>query len=64
MFLGFMGLLHFILPVALTVGFDPVTYTAGESAGFVEFRIVIRPGVISGPLVVEFYTEDGSANGE
>ena len=52
------------LSAALRVGFDPASYTSIESGGFVEFRIIVQGGIFTGEIVVEFYTENGSATGE
>lgn len=56
---------NFICFIEIVIGFIPESYTVGESVGFSNFMIEIISGVPSSNIevVVEFFTEDGSAEG-
>ena len=45
------------------IGFRPTHYIANESAGAVNFTIGILSGTLSLDVVVEFYTESITAEG-
>lgn len=47
----------------VVIGFDPVSYSANEGDRFVSFTILLN-GTLSQAVVIEFYTESGSAIGE
>ena len=51
------------MPVAVTVEFDPTSYTVSESGRFANITVVKR-GLAAGPVSVNFATTDGSAVGE
>ena len=45
------------------IGFQPDQYTVDEDAGSVNFTVVVIDGELGFDVVVEFFTEDGSAQG-
>ena len=48
----------------VVIGFVPDQYSANEVDGFITFRMELLIGVLVEDVVVEFYTESGSAEGE
>jgi hypothetical protein len=45
------------------VGFNPDQYIVDESDGSVNFTVAVLSGELTFDIVVEFFTEDGSAEG-
>jgi hypothetical protein len=45
------------------IGFNPDQYTVDESDGSVNFTVAVLSGELELAVVVEFFTEDGSAEG-
>ena len=52
-----------IIFAVVIIGFVPDEYQVNEAEGVVTFRIELITGVLDKDLVVEFFTEDGSAEG-
>ena len=46
------------------IGIVPGDYSANEEDGVVSFRVELMGGVLANDVVVEFYTESGSAGGK
>ena len=46
------------------IGFDPAEYIVREDGGEVAFIVRLINGTLDKPLVVEFFTTDGTAGGE
>ena len=42
----------------------PADYSANEGDGFVAFMVELMGGVLANDVMVEFYTESGSAEGK
>ena len=47
----------------VVIGFQPDQYTVDEGAGSVNFTVLVIDGELDFDVVVEFFTEDGSAQG-
>ena len=48
----------------VTIGFGRSSYTIDESDGGVMFMVHVTNGSLSRPVQVDFFTEDGTANGK
>ena len=46
------------------IGIVPGVYSANEEDGVVSFRVELLGGVLANDVMVEFYTESGSAEGK
>ena len=51
------------LHAVVVIGFQPDQYTVDEGAGSVNFTVVVIDGQLDFDVVVEFFTEDDSAQG-
>ena len=58
-----LRLLHYLAVTAVTVEFDPMSYTVSESDCYANITIVKR-GLTTQTVSVTFTTADGSATGE
>ena len=47
----------------VVIGFQPDQYTVDEGAGSVNFTVLVIDGQLDFDVVVEFFTEDDSAQG-
>ena len=52
------------LTAEVVIGFEPVTYSANEADGLMTFTIRLLNSTLSQSVVIEFFTESGSAMGE
>ena len=59
----FQTLVLFVFPLAVTVEFDPTSYTVSESDRYANITVVKR-GQTTQTINVTFTTVDGSATGE
>ena len=48
----------------VVIGFDPAEYMIREDGGEVAFMVRLINGTLTKPVVVEFFTTDGTAGGE
>jgi hypothetical protein len=46
------------------IGFNPDQYTVDESVGSVNFTVTVLSGELAFDVMVEFFTEDDSAEGK
>jgi hypothetical protein len=53
---------HIIIDVV--IGFSPDQYTVDESDGSVTYTVALLSDELAFDVVVEFFTEDGSAEGK
>ena len=52
-----------IFHAVVVIGFQPDQYTVDEGAGSVNFTVLVIDGELDFDVVVEFFTEDDSAQG-
>jgi hypothetical protein len=54
----------FPIKIDVVIGFNPDQYIVDESDGSVNFTVAILSGELAFDVVVEFFTEDGNAEGK
>ena len=59
----FLSAYLIFLHTVVVIGFQPDQYTVDEGAGSVNFTVLVIDGQLDFDVVVEFFTEDGSAQG-
>ena len=53
-----------VLPFPVRIGFEETVYMTSEDVGSVEICVSVKEGVVTGPITLTAYTEDGSAKRE